>query len=77
METIENYWPIWICTAFTGHYPVGSAAVVCARTAEEAADSLNHTLRTGHRLKGDAKPADMHRIYPTLGSTYVLCDGDY
>lgn len=62
-------------TSFTGHYPVGTAAVVRARNAEEAAELLNAELRT-HGLRGNVTAADMD---PMLRKerVIILCDGDY
>ena len=61
--------------SFTGHWPVGTAAVVRAINAEEAATILNEELvRLG--LPGDATAGDM---MPLLRKERVriLCDGDY
>lgn len=67
---------IFTCRSFTGHYPVGVAAVVQADNAEEAARLLNEELKT-HGLKGDAEP---HKMIPWVGGVdvvRVLCNGDY
>ena len=69
---------VFTCTKFTGHWPVGSAAVVIAETAAEAAEDLNHKLRTQYSLIGDAKAEDM-LPFPAneMESIRVLCDGNY
>lgn len=62
---------------FLGHYPVGSAAVVRANNAEEAAFALNAVLVTQH-LKGDVKATDMHEFPQTPGEQVrLLHDGNY
>lgn len=60
-------------TNFTGHYPVGTAAVVHARSQKEAAERLNAELvKVG--LPGDAKPQDMNIF--RIG-VRILLDGQY
>lgn len=71
---------VWTCKRFTGRYPVGTAAVVIAETAYEAAARLNYELRA-RLLPGDAAPADMlvlcrcgRKVAPAVR---ILCDGEY
>jgi len=68
---------VFTYTSFTGHYPVGVAAVVIAEDAEEAADNLNFKLKAAG-LKGDARPVDMEP-FPTdcRESIRILNDGNY
>lgn len=68
---------VFTCTNFTGHYPVGVAAVVIAETAEDAAEDLNYKLRE-RGLPGDATPQSMME-FPADGreSIRILCDGNY
>ena len=71
----------WTCTGFKGYWPIGTAAVVFAPTAETAAEALNIELRE-QGLPGDANPEDMHRFPPedaTPGARVVriLLDGNY
>lgn len=61
---------------FTGHYPVGTAAVVTAHSQEEAAELLNALLRRNN-LPGDAKTEDMREIGLKHPDAHVLCDGNY
>jgi hypothetical protein len=69
---------------FTGHYPVGTAAVVRAPNRTKAAEALNTQLRK-QGLPGDAKPEDMKRFLMHAPHTYarkdievrILGDGDY
>lgn len=35
---------LWTCRGFLGHWPVGTAAIVCAATAAEGAKLLEHRL---------------------------------
>ena len=64
---------IFTCNSFTGHYPVGSAAVVTAETAGEAAEKLNAVLRE-QGLPGDATANGMKEFDEGV---VILCDGDY
>lgn len=67
---------VFVCTGFTGHWPIGTAAVVVAWTSEEAAELLNTELR--HLgLIGDATPDVMAEISVFTKRAFVLCDGDY
>lgn len=73
---MSNRQNVFVCTEFTGHYPVGSAAVVVAWTSEEAAELLNKALRD-RGLAGDAKPDDMAEISVFTKRAFILNDGDY
>lgn len=66
---------IYTNTSFTGHWPVGTAAVVRAETAEEAAEILNAELRR-NGLRGDATAGEMDPMPPGKG-VVILNDGDY
>ena len=68
---------VYLCTKFTGHWPVGVAAVVFAETPKQAADILNGELEANHGLKGDATPEMMEWVNPVGRTCYVLCDGNY
>lgn len=66
---------VFTCTKFTGHWPVGVAAVSVAENQEAAAEYLNLALlEIG--LAGDAFPTDMVEAEMNPGAT-VLHDGDY
>ena len=62
---------------FTGHYPVGTSAVVRAKNAVEAADKLNAALKEVG-LKGDAEVKDMI-VFPisNIDDVRILNDGEY
>jgi len=67
---------IYTNNKFTGHYPTGTAAVVCANSAQDAAEFLNIELRE-QGLIGDAEAKDMVRITDAAESVRILCDGNY
>lgn len=60
---------------FQGHWPVGTAAVVCAETKEEAAEYLNIALKK--EGLGPVDVADMSEFHVFDGEVRVLCDGNY
>lgn len=68
--------PIYTCRDFTGHYPVGAAAVVEAHDENEAAVLLNMELRK-QGLKGDAESANMIAFPFPKEPVRVLVNGDY
>lgn len=67
----------YTCRDFTGHWPVGAAAVVRADNEEEAAAVLNRELREVHGLAGDAEPANMILFPHPKERVRVLVDGNY
>jgi hypothetical protein len=67
---------VWTNTSFDGHYPVGTAAVVVADTATQAAELLNDELQR-HGLSRSAIPRQFVRIPTSKPFSVVLCDGDY
>lgn len=69
---------IWTNNTFSGHYPVGSAAVVSAKTAEEAAERLNnHLALIGLPQQEPVTPEQMVKFSQTDGNLVVLWDGNY
>ena len=67
---------VWTITGFEGHWPVGTAAVVVAETADQAAETLNAELR--HRgLSPSAKAEGFDELQTHQRGAVVLCDGDY
>ncbi len=66
---------IYSNTSFTGHWPVGTAAVVRANNAEEAAEILNAELRL-LGLRGDATAEGME-LWSRKDRVLILSDGDY
>ncbi len=62
---------------FEGYYPVGTAAVVVAKTPEDAAMWLNNVLDNTFGLRGDVKPEQMHEVELKESAVHILCNGDY
>ena len=67
---------IWTNTGFTGHYPVGVAAVIIATDAKHATKLLNEHLKS-IGLPGDAKESGMRAIIATDARVIILNNGDY
>lgn len=67
---------VWINTKFVGHYPVGTSAVVVAKTAKSAAGYLERELTT-HGLSQKIDPSDMECLLVAEGIVRVLQNGDY
>jgi len=66
----------FVCTQFTGHYPVGVAAVVIAPDRVTATLILNEQLKQRF-LPGDAAIVNMIEIPTDLPSCVILADGNY
>lgn len=65
------------CTKFQGHFPVGSAAVVTAKTRERARSVLSAELKR-NGLKGDELLLeDLIELNTKLEGVAILCDGNY
>lgn len=67
---------IYTCTSFEGHWPVGSAAVVVAESADGAAELLNAELRS-RGLKDNLNTGDFELVDTATPKAIVLCDGNY
>jgi len=67
---------VWVNTSFEGHYPVGTAAVVVANSAEEAASLLNAELLY-RGLEATAEAEDFERVPTSKPYVNILLDGDY
>ena len=67
---------VWINTSFSGHYPVGTSAVIIAPTAEEACRLLNDALME-IGLKGLTHPNQFTQIKTNEPRAIILQDGDY
>ena len=68
---------IWTNNEFTGHYPVGTAAVVVAKNADDAAFYLASELKKRGLKTKDAKAADFKELPLKMGHVSILCDGNY
>ena len=67
---------VYVCNQFTGHYPVGTAAMVVAESQEHAAKLLNEQLK--HQgLIGDANANMMALVVQKAPQVVILCDGNY
>lgn len=67
---------VWTHNKFTGHYPVGAAAVVCGTTREDAAAQLEEALaQIG--LKQRIEPQDLVEFEVFGSHVRVLNDGNY
>jgi len=69
---------VYTHTKFTGHYPVGTSAVVWAESPTEALYALNESLVLAG-LEGDAKFEDLKLFMKPVGlaEVRILCDGNY
>lgn len=67
---------VYVCNQFTGHYPVGTAAVVVAESQQHAAELLNQQLRR-QGLPGDANSNMMVLVVQKTPQAVILCDGNY
>ena len=67
---------IYTCVKFTGHQPVGTAAVVSAPDAHTARDILNTVLRR-EGLPGDADMYSMIEFTTDKLQCVILNNGDY
>lgn len=67
---------VWTNTEFTGHYPVGTAAVVVADTREQAAGLLNAALEEAN-LVPTATAEQFTRVVTSRPHAVVLLDGNY
>ena len=67
---------VWTNTHFEGYYPVGTAAVVVAYTAEQAAELLNDAC--GKEGLGRPATAQQFTELPCVKPVArILCDGNY
>lgn len=68
---------IYACTNFRGHYPVGTAAVVVARSPKAAEAALRGALASdGLPQDADWKPE--WKVLPSsLPGVYILRNGEY
>jgi hypothetical protein len=67
---------VFVCTSFTGHWPVGTSAVVVAESAEVAAKALQKQLAL-IGLAQEIEAADMEEIKTREHCVRILQDGDY
>lgn len=67
---------VYVHREFTGHYPVGTAAVIVAESKEQALTMLNEILVI-NELQGDAEMEGLREIQTDVFGVYILRDGNY
>jgi len=67
---------VYFCTRFTGHYPTGTAAIIVAKSVEDAVTLINSELEA-IGLKQEVTSADLVVVNTRKQSINILCDGDY
>jgi hypothetical protein len=67
---------VWTNTEFEGYYSIGTAAVVVAETAEQAADLLNDDLQL-LGLTRSATAEQFHRLPVNTPKVLILNNGNY
>lgn len=67
---------VYYNSVFTGHYPVGTCAIVVAEDRKTASEILNQNL-VSLGLKGDAQEIDMIKVDQETAHAIVVLDGDY
>lgn len=67
---------VYTCTDFKGRWPVGTAAIMVAYDAQDAADRLNIELKRLD-LPGTVQWQDVKRIDLFGPSVHILLDGEY
>ncbi len=66
----------WTINSFTGHYPVGTAAIVTAETVTIAISILKDEL-SSCGLTQEIKPEQLIPMVTSSRNVRILCDGDY
>lgn len=72
----ERVMKVWTNNKFKGYYPVGTAAVVVAKTADMATLMLNDELEK-EGLPRSAKEEDFVIMPTSKSSVRILADGNY
>ena len=68
---------IYSCTTFKGRWPVGTAAIVRAKSKEEAAHKMNSALAEANLHQDEpVTPEQMHKFKKSQ-DVDILRDGDY
>jgi hypothetical protein len=68
---------IYVCTNFTGHWPVGSAALVIAEDSEEAERMLRDVLAEEIPQRTQPPKLWMDEVKPDSKGVTLLNDGNY
>lgn len=67
---------VYTCTDFSGHWPVGTAAVIVAPNIKMARDKLHEVLKA-NGLAQDVATCTLHKLSLTQAGCVILNDGDY
>lgn len=67
---------VYTCTAFRGHWPVGTAAVIVAGDALRARALLDAEL-VGQGLEPTEDSDEFVLLKTRISGAYILCNGDY
>jgi len=67
---------LWTCTEFSGHWPVGTAAIVLAYDVNDACLLLERQLKK-HGLPQKINPEMLKLVQMGLSQAIVLKDGNY
>lgn len=69
---------VYTYTGFTGHWPMGTAAIIVAPSKAEALAQLRKALdEAGLKQKYDLSEDKLVRHYTTKRSATILLDGNY
>lgn len=67
---------VWTTTDFVGHYPVGTSAVVVAKTEEKARFLLACALEKSS-IPQDTVDLELTKVHLDVEYCVILQDGDY
>lgn len=67
---------LFVNKTFSGFYPVGTSAVVIAKTKEDAAKLLSDKLKELH-LDQEIAVKDMDELSMKTAGVFILQDGEY
>lgn len=67
---------VFTCTTFTGHYPVGTSAVIVARDENHARDLLNYQLEQEHLDQLDLTD-EILELETDIEGAIILQNGNY
>lgn len=67
---------VYTCDSFTGHYPVGTAAVIVAMNERDASAFLNLALMQ-QGLPSDVQSEQMTEVDISMQQAIILNNGDY
>lgn len=67
---------MFCCVGFSGHWPIGTSAIVVDETKEDAKKALVDYLENNMDLpqKDDLELAE---VFPDVAGVFILNDGDY